>query len=119
MQESRPPEHPLVLVSVSTRVVRAESVLAAVLLHGVFNGFIGLIITYATADNAVLAELVNGSVSVADIVAFILATVVIALTKASSVIQEMLSNEPSISASKQSTVGTTDASFPSLSCRAI
>lgn len=39
-------------------VVRGESILPAVLLHGVFNGVAGtLVLPYTTADSAVLAEL--------------------------------------------------------------
>ncbi len=60
-------------------VVRAESVLAAALLHGVFNGSAGLVIAYAVADDSVLRELVASPVGAAGVVAFGLAAVAIAL----------------------------------------
>jgi membrane protease YdiL (CAAX protease family) len=51
-------------------VVRAESVLAAALLHGVFNGSAGLIIAFAVADGAVLREFVASPVGIAGMLAF-------------------------------------------------
>lgn len=50
-------------------VVRGESVLPAVLLHGVFNGVAGtLVVSYTTADSTALAELVAHPGGVAGIV---------------------------------------------------
>lgn len=60
-------------------VVKAESLLAAALLHGVFNGSAGLVVAFAATDDPVLAELVTSPVGLAGIGAFGLATVVIAL----------------------------------------
>ena len=60
-------------------VVRAESVLAAALLHGVFNGSAGLVIAYAVTDDAVLGELLASPVGAAGVVAFGIAAVGIAL----------------------------------------
>lgn len=60
-------------------VVRAESVIAAALLHGVFNGSAGLVIAYAVTNDAMLSELVASPVGVAGVLAFGLATVGIAL----------------------------------------
>lgn len=51
-------------------VVRAESVIAAMFLHGVFNSSASLILAYATTDSVVLDELVVGPLGVAGIVAF-------------------------------------------------
>ncbi|SEO34137.1 CAAX protease self-immunity [Halorientalis persicus] len=59
-------------------VVRAESVLAAALLHGVFNGSAGLVVAYAAADGVALAQLVANPVGAAGIVAFGLAALAIA-----------------------------------------
>jgi membrane protease YdiL (CAAX protease family) len=61
-------------------VVRAESVIAAALLHGVFNGSAGFVIAYASTDDAVLGELVASPVGLAGVVAFGLAAVVIAFS---------------------------------------
>lgn len=60
-------------------VIRAESVIAAALLHGVFNGSAGLVLVYTATDSTVLAELVANPVGVAGIVAFGLVAVGIAL----------------------------------------
>ncbi|SDY80430.1 CAAX protease self-immunity [Halopenitus persicus] len=69
-------------------VIRSESVLAAALLHGVFNGSAGLVIAYAVTDNAVLSELVASPVGVAGVIAFGLAAVGIALSGAPSLTRE-------------------------------
>ncbi|PSP67609.1 CPBP family intramembrane metalloprotease domain-containing protein [Halobacteriales archaeon QS_1_69_70] len=61
-------------------VVRAESVIAAALLHGVFNGSAGLVLAYTATDSTTLAELVASPVGAAGIVAFGLAAVAIAAT---------------------------------------
>ncbi|WP_080505231.1 CPBP family intramembrane glutamic endopeptidase [Halorubrum aethiopicum] len=61
-------------------VIRSESVLAAALLHGVFNGSAGLVTVYAVADDAVLNELVASPVGAAGVLAFGLAAVGIALS---------------------------------------
>lgn len=59
-------------------VVRSKSVLAAALLHGVFNASGGLVLAYSSADGAVLEELVASPVGAAGVVAFALAAVGIA-----------------------------------------
>lgn len=69
-------------------VLRSESVLAAALLHGVFNGSAGLVIAYAVADDAVLSELVASPVGVAGVIAFGLAAVGIALSGTPSLTRE-------------------------------
>ncbi|WP_225336507.1 CPBP family intramembrane glutamic endopeptidase [Halomicrobium urmianum] len=61
-------------------VVRAESVIAAALIHGVFNGSAGIVVAYAAADGAVLRELVASPVGAAGVLAFGLATGWLALT---------------------------------------
>ncbi|MFB6083616.1 MAG: CPBP family intramembrane glutamic endopeptidase [Halorientalis sp.] len=61
-------------------VARAESVIAAALLHGVFNGSAGLVVAYAAAENVALAQLVASPVGAAGIVAFGLAALAIAVT---------------------------------------
>lgn len=59
-------------------VIRAESVIAAALLHGVFNGSAGIVTVYAVSDSVVLGELIANPVGGAGILAFGLATVGIA-----------------------------------------
>ncbi|WP_458204461.1 CPBP family intramembrane glutamic endopeptidase [Haladaptatus sp. NG-SE-30] len=86
-------------------VVRAESVLAAALLHGVFNGSAGLIIAYAATNDAVLAELVASPVGVAGVVAFGFAAVVIALTGTPTLARTHLGGESPVSSSQPATVG--------------
>jgi len=61
-------------------VVRAESAIAAALVHGVFNGSAGLVVAYAVTDSPVLRELVASPVGVAGVLAFGLAGVGIALS---------------------------------------
>jgi membrane protease YdiL (CAAX protease family) len=51
-------------------VVRAESVFAAALLHGVFNGSAGLVLTFAATETARLDELVASPVGLAGMLAF-------------------------------------------------
>jgi membrane protease YdiL (CAAX protease family) len=53
-------------------VLRAESVLAAALFHGVFNGTAGLVVAYAVADDVALGELVASPVGAAGVAAFAL-----------------------------------------------
>jgi len=86
------PSFPLVGVGVMTAaclslspvytyaVVRAGSVFAAAVLHGVFNGSAGIVVAYAVAEEAALTELVASPVGLAGIVAFGLAAAGIALT---------------------------------------
>lgn len=69
-------------------LIRSESVFAAALLHGVFNGSAGLVIAYAVADDAVLGELVASPVGAAGVVAFGLAAVGIALSGPPSLTRE-------------------------------
>ncbi|MFC6875453.1 CPBP family intramembrane glutamic endopeptidase [Halobellus marinus] len=69
-------------------VIRSESVVAAALLHGVFNGSAGLVIAYAVADEAVLSELVASPVGVAGVIAFGLAAIGIALSGAPPLTRE-------------------------------
>lgn len=61
-------------------VVRAESMIAAALLHGVFNGSAGLVIVYASIENTALEELVASPVGVAGVLAFGLVALAIWLT---------------------------------------
>lgn len=61
-------------------VIRAESVIAAALLHGVFNGSAGLVIAYVVVDGAVLSELVASPVGAAGVIAFGLAATGIAMS---------------------------------------
>ncbi|QIO22468.1 CPBP family intramembrane glutamic endopeptidase [Haloarcula sp. JP-L23] len=58
-------------------VLRAESVLAAALFHGVFNGSAGLVVVYAVTERPVLNELVASPVGLAGALAFGLATAVV------------------------------------------
>lgn len=51
-------------------VVRAESVIAAAFLHGVFNGSAGLVLVYTVTESPVLDELVANPVGVAGILTF-------------------------------------------------
>jgi membrane protease YdiL (CAAX protease family) len=51
-------------------VVRAESVLAATLFHGVFNGSAGLVVAYAAASDPVGAELIASPIGLAGVAAF-------------------------------------------------
>ena len=69
-------------------VVRAESVLAAALLHGVFNGSAGFVVAYAVTDTAVLSELVASPVGAAGVVAFGLAAIGIELIGSPSLTRE-------------------------------
>ena len=84
-------------------VVRAKSVFAAALLHGVFNGSAGLVIAYAVTDSAVLDELIASPVGAAGVLAFGLAAVGIALTGTPSLTREFAHGEPSPSPSQRST----------------
>jgi membrane protease YdiL (CAAX protease family) len=61
-------------------VVRARSVFAAALFHGVFNGSAGLVIAYAAGDTPSLEELVASPVGVAGVLVFSVAAVGIAMS---------------------------------------
>jgi O-antigen ligase len=63
-------------------------VLAAALLHGVFNGSAGIVVAYAVANDAVLGELVASPVGAAGVIAFGLAAVGIALFGSPSLTRE-------------------------------
>ena len=69
-------------------VVRAESVIAAALLHGVFNGSAGIVVAYAITDTAALGELVASPVGAAGVLAFGLAAIGIALIGSPSLTRE-------------------------------
>jgi membrane protease YdiL (CAAX protease family) len=69
-------------------VIKAESVLAAALLHGVFNGSAGIVIAFAVTDTPVLEELVASPVGAAGVLAFGLASIGIALTGTPSLSRE-------------------------------
>ncbi|QCC46285.1 CPBP family intramembrane glutamic endopeptidase [Halobellus limi] len=85
------PSFPLVGVAVMTAatvafsplytyfVVRARSVFAAGLFHGVFNAAAGTLLVYTATTDPVLGELVASPVGLAGIAAFALATVPVAL----------------------------------------
>lgn len=60
-------------------VIRAKSVFAAALLHGVFNGSAGIVIAFAATESPMLGELIASPVGLAGILAFGLAAVVIAV----------------------------------------
>lgn len=60
-------------------VIRAESVLAAALLHGIFNSSAALVLVYVSTDSVVLDELVASPLGVAGIVACGLVAVGIAV----------------------------------------
>lgn len=60
-------------------VLRAKSVFAAALLHGVFNGSAGLVIAFAVTKGPIQRELIASPVGLAGILAFGLAAVVIAV----------------------------------------
>ena len=51
-------------------VIRAESVLAAAFLHGVFNGSAGFVLVYAVTDDTLMRELIASPVGLAGIVTF-------------------------------------------------
>lgn len=72
-------------------VVRAESVIAAALLHGVFNGSAGLVVAYAVTGNATLNELVASPVGAAGVLAFGLVAIGIELTGSPSLTREFAS----------------------------
>lgn len=61
-------------------VIRAESVLAAALLHGVFNSSAGLVLAYAVTDDALIRELVASPIGLAGVVSFAIAAGLIALS---------------------------------------
>ena len=63
-------------------VLRAESVFAAALLHGVFNAAAGAVLVFTVADEPILAELVASPVGLAGVAAFGLAAAAIAVAGA-------------------------------------
>jgi len=69
-------------------VIRSESVIAAALLHGVFNGSAGLVVAYAVTDDPGFGELVASPVGVAGVLAFGLAALGIALIGTPSISRE-------------------------------
>lgn len=69
-------------------VVRARSVLAAALLHGVFNGSAGIVVAFAVTDTVFLGELVASPVGLAGILAFGVVTVGIAASGAPPLTRE-------------------------------
>lgn len=69
-------------------VVRAKSVLAAALLHGVFNGSAGIVVAYAVTEDVALSELVASPVGAAGVLAFGLAAIGIALIGSPSLTRE-------------------------------
>ena len=86
-------------------VLRAESVLAAALVHGVFNGSAGLVVAHAVADGAVLEELVASPVGVAGVVAFGLAAAAIAAAGAPTLTREFAGGERSVGGGDATRVG--------------
>lgn len=85
-------------------VVRAESVLAAALCHGVFNGSAGLVVAYAVAEGAVLDELVASPVGAAGVLAFGLAAAGIALAGTPSLTRGFARGDGSPSSTRRPTV---------------
>ena len=85
------PSHPLAGVAVMTLatmafsplyvylVIRARSVLAAALLHGVFNGSAGTVLVYTATASPAIADFVTNPVGGAGIVVFALVAIVIAV----------------------------------------
>lgn len=71
-------------------VIRAESMLAAALLHGVFNGSAGIVIAFAVTNNPVLGELVASPVGAAGVLAFGLASIGISRTGTPSLSRESI-----------------------------
>ncbi|MBX0321610.1 CPBP family intramembrane metalloprotease [Halomicroarcula sp. F13] len=59
-------------------VVRAESLVAAALFHGVFNAAAGFVVVYAVAEDPALDELVANPVGVAGALAFVLVAAALA-----------------------------------------
>lgn len=84
-------------------VIRAESVIAAALLHGVFNGSAGLVIAYAVSDSAALSELVASPVGAAGVLAFGFTMIGIVLAGTPSLTRNFASNTPSHSSAQRGT----------------
>lgn len=78
-------------------VFRSGSVLAAALLHGVFNGSAGMVLVYTTAEDAVLADFVANPVGGAGIVAFGLVALLIAALGAPSLTRTFASPARAVS----------------------
>lgn len=72
-------------------VIRAESVLAAVFFHGVFNASGGLVLAYTTSESAALTDLVASPVGGASIVVFLLIAAAIYLRGPPSLTRATLS----------------------------
>ncbi|MBX0293733.1 CPBP family intramembrane glutamic endopeptidase [Haloarcula nitratireducens] len=71
-------------------VVRADSVLAAALLHGVFNGSAGFVAVYARSDSELVAQLVASPVGLAGTAAFGLAAALLAVRGTPELARETL-----------------------------
>ncbi len=63
-------------------VLKAESLLAAVFLHGLFNSSAGLVLVYTTTDTSLVNELIASPIGIAGIAAFSVVAIVIAATGA-------------------------------------
>lgn len=110
------PSYPIVGVAVMTvacvafsplytyLVVEARSVLAAALLHGVFNGSAGLVIAYAAADTALLEELVASPVGAAGSLAFGLAAVTIAVSGPPPLTRAFAREEPAAASAGRTSI---------------
>lgn len=75
-------------------VVRAESVVAAAFLHGVFNGSAGLVLAYTATSDPALGELVASPVGAAGVVAFGLVAVAIRVRGAPTLDRSFALSEP-------------------------
>ncbi|MFD1685111.1 CPBP family intramembrane glutamic endopeptidase [Halobellus litoreus] len=75
-------------------VLRARSVLAAGLFHGVFNAAGGTILVYTATSDPILGELVANSVGLAGVVAFALATGLVVVVGAPSLGRDALTGGP-------------------------
>ena len=77
-------------------VIRAESVLAAAFLHGVFNGSAGFVLVYAVTDEALLRELLASPVGLAGIVTFTGVALVIHILGVPTLDREFASTDNSV-----------------------
>lgn len=75
-------------------VVRARSVIAATLLHGVFNGSAGVVLVYTATDHAALTDLVANPVGAAGIAVFAVVTAFIAARGAPALDRAFASADP-------------------------
>ncbi|MBV0923569.1 CPBP family intramembrane metalloprotease [Halomicroarcula limicola] len=71
-------------------VVRADSVFAAALLHGVFNGSAGFVAVYARSDSELVAQLVASPVGLAGAAVFGLAAALLAVRGTPELTRETL-----------------------------